>query len=97
MFQLKFKRSDPLTGWEGFQIKICIMKKLFETLKGWQSALEEKEKEVEEKLDLREDGQSGGVDVNSDGVVDGEDTHYSPDKKQDARKKDSESRRGLHR
>ncbi len=32
--------------------------------------------------DLREDGQSEGMDVNGDGVVDAGDTHYSADRKQ---------------
>ena len=40
--------------------------------------------DMERKDDLREDGQSQGMDVNGDGVVDAGDTHYSPDRKQGA-------------
>ena len=41
-------------------------------LKGWKNqARERKEKDIEqEKLDLCEDGLSGSVDVNGDGIVD---------------------------
>lgn len=40
------------------------------------------DREKERADDLREDGQSEGMDVNGDGVVDANDAHYSPDKKQ---------------
>ena len=39
------------------------------------------------------------LDTNGDGIVDGEDQHYSPDKKQgsDKEKKEAEHHRSFHR
>lgn len=77
------------------------MKDFLKKLKAWQNVMERQEerREEEEKIDLREDGQSAGVDTNGDGIVDGEDQHYSPDKKQgsDKEKKEAEHHRSFHR
>ena len=42
------------------------MKEFLKKLKAWQNVMErqEEKREEEEKIDLREDGQSAGVDVN---------------------------------
>lgn len=47
--------------------------------------------------DLHEDGQSAGMDVNGDGVVDDGDVHYSPDRKQGSGESPDEPAEESHR
>lgn len=79
-----------------------------DNMKGWQAHIREREaREAEkERLDIREDSLSAGLDANGDGILDDGDVHYSPDRKQDdaeSRGKKEESRhedtphRGLRR
>lgn len=53
-----------------------------DSMKGWQSHIREREAE-KERLDIREDSLSAGMDANGDGILDDGDIHYSPDRKQD--------------
>lgn len=55
------------------------------------------DKQKDKGEDLREDGLSGGMDVNGDGVVDTNDVHYSPDRKQGSGEGKGESEEETHR
>lgn len=55
------------------------------------------DKDKDKSDDLREDGESEGIDVNGDGVVDANDVHYSPDRKQGSQEGRGESEEETHK
>lgn len=76
------------------------MKDYLKKLKAWEKVVQEqrdRSQEEQEKIDLREDGQSEGMDINGDGLVNGDDVHYSPDKKQNSERKEKEYHRSFRK